>query len=85
MEQIHDDSALSPAELAKRFGVSYDALRKRLERLRSKDHDCFMEVSNRKPQAQYLYKVGHVRPVIADMKKPSNEASSQLPATKKGR
>ena len=68
LTQVGDDSALSPAELAKRFGVPYAALRKRLERLRSQDHDCFIEVSNRKPkEAQYLYKVGHVRKTIEGM------------------
>ncbi len=78
--EIPDEAILSPAKLAELFHVPYDALRKRLERLRRKNHNCFIEAENPKVnEAKYLYEVGKVRPIIQEMKA-SSCASSERPA-----
>jgi hypothetical protein len=61
---------LSPAELAKYFDVNADALRKRLGRVREKDHASFIEVADRAGRDPgFLYQLDSVRPVIESMKK----------------
>lgn len=75
---VPDEALLSPATMAKVFGVDCQALRKRLERLRKKDHNCFIENEDRKAtEAQYLYKVGAARPIIAQLKASSSTASKR--------
>ena len=79
-------SALSPAKLAEIYGLPREALRKRLGRLRKIDHGCFIEVADRASrEAQYLYYVEKVLPVIEDMKgkSASGEMSGKRPARKK--
>ena len=83
-----DDSTLllSAAALARRFGVPGEPLRKRLERLRQRDHTCFVETDNPgSREAKYLYKVGRVRDVVLAVRKASSETSSKRPTKKKGR
>ena len=84
-EKLSDDSTLSPKDLAKLFDVPQEPLRKRLERLRKKDHKCFLEAANRAPQEpQFIYYLGKVKHVIEDMqqKAASSEMSSKRPAKK---
>lgn len=83
VSQIGDDAALSPAVLAKHFDVPREALRKRLERLRKTDHQCFIEVADQSlREPRFLYYVGRVRPVIEDLRA-SSEMSRKRPATEK--
>ena len=77
-----DNATLSVKQLAGNFGVPYDALRKRLDRERKKDHDCFLEVSNRRAnEPRFLYYVAKVRPIIEDLKA-SNRTSNERPSPK---
>lgn len=79
---IPDDAVLPSAKLAEAFQVSHEPLRKRLDRLRRSDHNCFIENEGRKAkEAKYLYRVGAVRPIIADMKA-SSKTSGERPARK---
>ncbi len=79
---IPDDSTLSADSLAELFKVDKEALRKRLARLRGKDHTCFIEVADRtSTEPQFLYKVGKVRPVVEALRA-SGSASGNRPAEK---
>jgi hypothetical protein len=81
-ETVSDDSTLSVDKLAEVFRVPKEALRKRLDRCREKDHTCFIEVADRNPRdPQFLYKVGKVRPIIESMRA-SGETSGERPAKK---
>jgi hypothetical protein len=81
--KILDDVVLSPAKLAEVFHVSLEPLRKRLEWLRSDDHNSFVENEGRKStEARYLYKVGSVRPIIKDMKTSSSTSSKRPSSTR---
>ncbi len=85
---LDDESTLSPKNLAEIFDVPLEALRKRLERLRRKDHNCFIEIADRTSrEPQFHYYLGKVRHVIEDMKgkAASSETSSKRPAKKKSR
>lgn len=82
METIDDEALLSPARIAEFSGLPQEPLRKQLERLRKEDHTCFIENTERgSKEAKYLYKFGHIRPIIEKMKaKMSSEMSSERPA-----
>ena len=70
LADIAEDTVLSARILADRTGVDYDTLRMRLTRLRKQDFGSFTEVENPKPnEARYLYKIGHVRLIIEDLKR----------------
>ena len=81
---LDDDGAfLSVADLAKRYGIPKDALRKRLDRFRKTNHDCYKEVADgeRKPrEPRYLYQLGAVRHIVQEMA--SGETSGKRPAKK---
>ena len=81
-KNVPDDIFLSPAELAGMLDVPKEALRKRLERERMIDHDCFREVADRgAKEAQFLYRVRTARPLSEALKKKmSSETSSKRPA-----
>ena len=65
--------AYGPAQIARMEGIPEEALRKRLERRRKRDDDCYLEVENRSGrEPQYLYKVGHVRDIINNLKQKQN-------------
>ncbi len=76
---IPDEATLEPKRIAELFGVPCEALRKRLVRLRERDHGCFIENPEAGSRdAKYLYKVGSIRPIIEAMK-----TSSIRPARRK--
>ena len=78
----NDQSYLGPRELAKMFDVDCDALKKRLERFRKRNHNGWNPVSDPRPrEARYLYQVGTVKPIIASMKA-SCQMSRERPAKK---
>lgn len=80
-----DDAWLTHGDIAERFGFDREPLRKRLERYRAKHHDCYPEVadSDRKPrESRYLYRLSSVEPLIAQLKKASDETSGDRPAKK---
>ena len=62
---------MSCEDLAKRHKLPFDALRKRLERERAKNHGCYIEMggSERRPRdPKYLYHQAKVHHIIDDMK-----------------
>ena len=72
------EAMLSPAQLARQFDIpkKTQALKKRLERLRRVNLNCFTEVADRRPkEPQFLYRVKDVLPIIEDLK-----ASHERPA-----
>ncbi|MBN2180375.1 MAG: hypothetical protein JW715_00565 [Sedimentisphaerales bacterium] len=74
------DSFLSIREIARIEKVCYERLRGRLRRLQKQNHNCFKEITDRKPrEPQFLYRYGDVLPIIEDIKK----TSSERPAKKK--
>jgi hypothetical protein len=79
---VDNDSHLSPTRLAKLFKVPSDALRKRLDSWRAKNHTGWIENPERAPrEAKYLYRVGSICSVIAALKA-SSETGSERPARK---
>lgn len=63
-------------DLAEAFGVSKDALRKRLDRFREKNLNGYKENEDRRPrEPKYLYQLQAVRVIIEDLR-----ASSERPA-----
>jgi len=71
-----DEIPYSPRQIADRVNLPFEAVRKRLERLRKHDFDCFIENENRKGnEPQYLYKWGAVRPTIEEMKESKTSRS----------
>lgn len=75
-----DTSQLSCADIAERFNLPKDALRKRLARFIRSNDDCYSEVdaAQLKPrESKYRYYLGKVRPVIAEMR-----ASAERPPKK---
>lgn len=79
------DAWLGHSAIAEAYGVDSESLRKRLDRLRRSDHNCYKEVaeSERKPrEPKYLYRVSAVRPIIVEMEA-SGGASGERPAKKK--
>ena len=74
------EATLSPAVLAKGFGLPKERLRKRLERHKKTHPDCYVELAERGlREAKYLYRVKDVMPVIEALRA-SIEASSKRPA-----
>ena len=72
-----EDSHLSPARLAELFGLPPDPLRKRLARWRAGHDEGWIENSNRKTrEAQFLYRVGSIRPVLEDMMRSAERPAS---------
>jgi len=75
VDQIIDEALLSPAELANHFIIPKNLrnlFRKRLERLRRRDSDCFTEVADPKPrEARFLYRLSVVRPIVDAITKKS--------------
>lgn len=62
------DGLYSASELAQRYGLGQDALRKKLERYRERHLDCCVENSDRRLRApRYLYKLKDVKGVIDEM------------------
>jgi|GEM_PF-3050238 hypothetical protein len=60
---------LGPLEIARREGLDLGPLRKRLERRRRQDLNCYVEVDNRTGrEPQYLYRIDQVRDIIDDLK-----------------
>ncbi len=77
---MDDHTLLSCASLAKRYKVPVEALRKRLERHRTTDHDCFVEQANRSSkEPQFLYYGGKVVHIV-DQLKSSPNASAKRPS-----
>ncbi|HUW31674.1 MAG TPA: hypothetical protein VM223_08695, partial [Planctomycetota bacterium] len=76
----HDKAFLTPRELSERFGVPYQALRKRLERFRKSNFNGWNQVSDPLPrEARYLFQVAAVKPILDELKA-SSEMSSERPA-----
>jgi hypothetical protein len=64
------------ARLAEAFSVSKDALRKRLDRHRERNWNCYKESDDRRPrEAKYLYRLEDVKTIIEELR-----ASSKRPA-----
>jgi hypothetical protein len=73
---LDDETLYSPAQLAKKYGVDPERLRKRLERLRKRDHACFAENADRAGnEAQHLYRLGAVNPIIESMRRDKRSGS----------
>ena len=73
-----DDAWLGHAEIARRVGVDPENLRKRLDRFRRTNHDCYREVAEgeRKPsEPKYLYRTSLVKPVIDALKTPNGTSA----------
>lgn len=74
MVSLDDRTLLGFAALCRVFGVRDEhrsALRGRLKRLRQSDHRCYTETEPSERGARdemYLYRAGHVRPVVDDLK-----------------
>jgi hypothetical protein len=67
------DEWLSATDLASRFQMDYDKLRKRLERWRKKNPDQVMEVRNRRPgEPKLLFRLGDVAHLITALKDERN-------------
>jgi hypothetical protein len=76
-------ATMSVTDLADRFGLDAEALRKRLERQRHRDKTCFIENAQRtSKEPQFLYYVGKVKPII-DAMRASGKTSGKRPARKK--
>jgi hypothetical protein len=74
---------MSAASMAKTYDLPPEALRKRLDRQRARDLDCFIEVEDRAAnEAQYLYHFGRVRHILEAMR-PTTSASDKRPTPKK--
>lgn len=73
-----DDPLLSAADLAERFGVNSEALRKRLDRWRLTNHAGFEEVSNPGPrEPRFIYRLSAVTPIVEGMRrKQARQASA---------
>lgn len=66
---VADTAAMSVADIANRFGVPREALRKRLERFRRTHVDCVIEASNPAARSpRFLYRVAAVRSVIESLR-----------------
>jgi hypothetical protein len=66
---LQTDTLLSCAQLAKRFGVPAEPLRKRLERFQKESDEGWVEVENRRRnQPRYLYRVGAVRHLVSGLR-----------------
>jgi hypothetical protein len=78
VEEGDDEIAYPPKKLAEMYHVPAEALRKRLERRRSKDDGCYVEVeAPTRQEARYLYRLGRVRHIIEDLKKSSNSRPTE--------
>lgn len=60
--KLDDDAWLTHKDIAQRLGLNDEMVRKRVDRFRVKNHDCFREVSDREPG--HLYHVKAIRLVI---------------------
>lgn len=61
---------MSAKDLAERHGLDAEALRKRLDRERIKNHDCFIEIESserKRNEPQYLYRPDRVQHIIDNM------------------
>jgi hypothetical protein len=75
-----DDAWMTHTDIAKRHGVDAEALRKRLDRYRARNHNGWREVDGARPnEPKYLYHYGTVEP-IAEKLKASGETSGKRPA-----
>lgn len=76
-----NDPYLSPKELSTKYDVPVDALRRRLERARKPNDNCYVEIENRKStDPQYIYKESFALNIIKSMKE---KMTSKRPAEKK--
>jgi hypothetical protein len=78
---IDDDATLPPSKIAELYHVDLRALNSRLIRWR-KDHDeGWIENTNRKPRvAQFLYRIGSIRPIIDGLKTNSKRTAKKKSA-----
>jgi hypothetical protein len=81
----NDLAILPPSEIAYRYGVKTDALRKRLLRYKRGHLEGFTETENRRPrEAAVKYEVRAVWPVIVDLRRRmASKTSSERPAKRK--
>jgi hypothetical protein len=76
LASLDDDAQLSARHIAALLGLAVGAVRKRMDRHRKKNHDCFVEVDSPKPrQARFLYRIGSIRHVLLEL-----VASSERPS-----
>jgi hypothetical protein len=76
---VDQNAMLSAGDLASRFGVDPEAVRKRLDRWRKGTHDGWSEVTDRKPrEPKYLFRFSAVSAILKEMA--SGETSSERPA-----
>jgi len=74
---------ISARALAKRYGLSPEPLRKRLDRRRKEDSTCFVETTDREArEPRYLYHFDKVKDIITDLGA-SVGASAKRPSPKK--
>ncbi len=86
LEEDDGNARLSPRDMARRYRVPLDPLRKRLERCRRRDHACYAELDEAERsvrEAKYIYALGRVRHIIRDLIV-SSETSSKRPPRKSG-
>jgi hypothetical protein len=73
----NDDAHFTCKDLAKKHGVSPEALRKRLDRFRKNSMNGWKEVENpHSREARFIFSEKHVRPIIEDLKQRQKKASS---------
>ncbi len=65
-----DDAMLTHSQIAERYGVPAERLRKRLDRWRGKHLDGWQQVTDRKTrEAGYVYRMGSVRSIVKNLAK----------------
>jgi len=80
--EIENQARLSARELAELYKVSYDFLRKRLERWRLTHDEGYINDSNAKSRAsRFVYRVGAIKHIIQSLKA-SDKASIKRPSKK---
>ena len=80
-QSSQSEAPASCAQLAEKHGIGKDALRKRLNRERTNNHGCYIEIDDteRGPREdKYLYRPNAVQHIIDDMLK--KQTSSERPA-----
>lgn len=77
-DSISPDAFLAPRDMARTFGLPYEALKKRLERFRRKNHNGWIQnMDARNNEAGYTFQVSAVMPIIAAMRKKASRLMSR--------
>ena len=81
--ELDDSTALSSKDWANYYGIPIGLLRKRLERLRKTNHDCFTQILDGERtvrQAKFLYKAKYVKEIVEGITNRKVKASTDCPA-----